>query len=210
MKTTFDVVYRNAVVGTFSLPLPGRHNVLNALACIGVALELKMHPAAISEALGSFGGIHRRFELKGEAGGVRVYDDYGHHPTEIQATLSAARENMKCREGAGRLFVVFQPHRYTRTADLMNEFAASFPGIDALVILDIYPAGEKPIPGITSGVLAEKVRQKGQKNAVWFEDRETAVEHLLSQLRAGDVLLTLGAGDVWRLGETIVEGLGGN
>jgi UDP-N-acetylmuramate--alanine ligase len=210
MMTTFDVVYRNAVVGTFTLPIPGQHNVLNALACVGVALELKMHPAAISEALGSFGGIHRRFELKGEAGGVRVYDDYGHHPTEIQATLSAARENMKYLEGAGRLFVVFQPHRYTRTADLMDEFAGSFPGIDALLLLDIYPAGEKPIPGITSEALADRMRQKGQKSVTCFKDRETAAGHLLSQLRAGDVLLTLGAGDVWKLGETIVGKLSGD
>jgi len=210
MMTTFDVVYRNAVVGTFTLPIPGQHNVLNALACIGVALELKMHPAAISEALGSFGGIHRRFEFKGEAGGVRVYDDYGHHPTEVQATLSAARENMKYLAGAGRLFVVFQPHRYTRTADLMDEFAGSFAGIDALLLLDIYPASEKPIPGITSEALAERMRQKGRKNVACFKDRETAAEHLLSQLRTGDVLLTLGAGDVWKLGEAIVERLSGD
>jgi UDP-N-acetylmuramate--alanine ligase len=205
MATTFDVVYRNAVVGTFSLPIPGQHNVLNALACVGIALELKMHPAAINEALSSFSGIQRRFELKGEAKGVRVYDDYGHHPTEIRATLSAARENMKCLEGAGRLFVVFQPHRYTRTADLMDEFAGSFTDIDSLLLLDIYPASEQPIPGITSEALAEKMRQKGQKNITCFRDRESAAAHLFPQLRAGDVLLTLGAGDVWKLGERIVE-----
>ena len=207
MVTTFDVVCRQAHIGTFSLPIPGQHNVLNALACIGVALELKMHPAAIREALGAFSGIHRRFELKGEAGGVRVYDDYGHHPTEIRATLTAARENMQYLEGAGRLFVVFQPHRYTRTADLMEEFAESFPDIDALVLLDIYPASEKPIPGITSDALAEKMRRKGQQNIACFKDREAATAHLLSQLRQGDVLLTLGAGDVWKLGESIVERL---
>ncbi len=207
MVTTFDVVCRQAHVGTFSLPIPGQHNVLNALACIGVALELKMHPAAISEALGTFSGIHRRFELKGEAQGIRVYDDYGHHPTEIRATLTAARENMQYLEGAGRLFVVFQPHRYTRTADLMEEFAESFPGIDSLVLLDIYPASEKPIPGITADALAEKMRRKGQQNVVCCKDREAATAHLLSQLRQGDVLLTLGAGDVWKLGESIVERL---
>ena len=207
MATTFDVVCRQAHVGTFSLPIPGQHNVLNALACIGVALELKMHPAAIREALGAFSGIHRRFELKGDAGGVRVYDDYGHHPTEIRATLTAAQENMQYLEGAGRLFVVFQPHRYTRTADLMEEFAESFPGIDALILLDIYPASEKPIPGITSDALAEKMRRKGQQNIIRFKDREAATAHLLSQFRKGDVLLTLGAGDVWKLGESIVERL---
>jgi UDP-N-acetylmuramate--alanine ligase len=207
MTSTFDVTCRDAAVGEFSLPMPGSHNVLNALACIGVALELKMHPAAIREALAAFSGIQRRFELKGEAGGVRVYDDYGHHPTEIRATLSAARENMKYLEGGGRLFVVFQPHRYTRTADLMDEFSGSFPDIDSVLLLDIYPASERPIPGITSAVLAEKMRQKGQKNVVCFSDREAAVAHLRSELRAGDVLLTLGAGDVWKIGEKIVEAI---
>jgi len=210
MVTTFDVVYREAPVGTFTLPIPGRHNVLNALACIGVALELKMHPAAINEALGSFGGIHRRFELKGEVRGVRVYDDYGHHPTEIQATLSAARENMEHLGGRGRLIVVFQPHRYTRTADLMDEFAGSFTGVDELLLLDIYPASEKPLPGITSDALADRMRKKGQTNITCFRDKQDAAGHLIAELREGDVLLTLGAGDVWKLGETVVEGLRGD
>lgn len=210
MVQTFDVVYREAPVGTFTLPLPGRHNVLNALACIGVALELKMHPAAINEALSSFGGIHRRFELKGEVRGVRVYDDYGHHPAEIQATLSAARENMEHLGGRGRLIVVFQPHRYTRTADLMDEFAGSFTGVDELLLLDIYPASEKPIPGITSDALADRMRKKGQANITCFRDKQDAAGHLVAELREGDVLLTLGAGDVWKMGETVVEGLRGD
>jgi UDP-N-acetylmuramate--alanine ligase len=181
--------------------------VLNSLACIGVALELKMHPAAIREALGAFSGIQRRFEFKGEAKGVKVYDDYGHHPTEIRATLSAARENMKHLSGAGRLFVIFQPHRYTRTADLMEEFSGSFMDADSLVLLDIYPASEKPIPGITSEALAEKMLRKGQKNVTCFREREDAIGHLPSGMRPGDVLLTLGAGDVWKMGEKIVERL---
>jgi UDP-N-acetylmuramate--alanine ligase len=207
MVTTFDVTYRNSLIGEFRLPIPGQHNVLNALACIGVALELKMHPAAIKEALSLFSGIQRRFEFKGEAGGVKVYDDYGHHPTEIRATLSAAKENMKYLSGAGRLVVVFQPHRYTRTADLMDEFAGSFSEVDSLVLLDIYPASEKPIPGITSEVLAGKIKQKGQKSISCFRDREEAVNYLLAQLKGGDLLLTLGAGDVWKVGEKVVERL---
>ncbi|MDP2157299.1 MAG: cyanophycin synthetase, partial [Nitrospirota bacterium] len=207
MSTTFDVTVNQADAGTFTIPIPGRHNVLNSLACIGVALELKMHPAAIKEALSSFGGIQRRFEFKGEAQGVKVYDDYGHHPTEVHATLSAAKENMKHLSNAGRLFVVFQPHRYTRTADLMDEFAGSFLGVDALILLDIYPASEKPIPGITSELLAEKMKQKGQKNVTCFRDREEATNHLVVQLKKGDVLLTLGAGDVWKMGESVVERL---
>ena len=138
---------------------------------------------------------------------MKVYDDYGHHPTEVKATLSAATDNMKHLSNAGRLFVVFQPHRYTRTADLMDEFAGSFPGVDALVLLDIYPASEKPIPGITSELLAEKMKQKGQKNLTCFRDRDEAMKFLIAQLKEGDVLLTLGAGDVWKLGEAMVERL---
>ena len=207
MSMTFDVTVNHTEAGTFTIPLPGRHNVLNSLACIGVALELKMHPAAIKEALSSFGGIQRRFEFKGEAKGVKVYDDYGHHPTEVQATLSAAKMNMKHLSDAGRLFVVFQPHRYTRTADLMDEFAGSFLGVDALVLLDIYPASEKPIPGITSERLAEKMTKRGQKNVTCFRHREQALDFLVAQLKEGDVLLTLGAGDVWKIGESIVDRL---
>ena len=207
MSMTFDVTVNHTEAGTFTIPLPGRHNVLNSLACIGVALELKMHPAAIKEALSSFGGIQRRFEFKGEAKGVKVYDDYGHHPTEVQATLSAATMNMKHLSDAGRLFVVFQPHRYKQTADLMDEFAGSFLGVDALVLLDIYPASEKPIPGITSELLAEKMTQRGQKNVTCCRHREEALDLLLSQLKEGDLLLTLGAGDVWKIGESIVERL---
>ena len=207
MTTTFDVTFNHAHVAAFTLPIPGGHNVLNSLACIGVALELKMHPAAIGEALSSFSGIQRRFEFKGEARGIKVYDDYGHHPTEVRATLAAAKENMQHLQNAGRLFVVFQPHRYTRTADLMDEFACSFLGVDALVLLDIYPASEKPIPGITSELLSEKMKQKGQKNISCFSNREAAMEHLAAQLKNGDVLLTLGAGDVWKIGESMVERL---
>ncbi len=204
MSTTFDVTVNKTEAGTFTIPMPGRHNVLNSLACIGVALELKMHPAAIREALSRFGGIQRRFEFKGEAGGIKVYDDYGHHPTEVQATLSAAKENMKYLRKGARLFVVFQPHRYTRTADLMDEFAGSFVGADSLVLLDIYPAGEKPIQGITSELLAEKMKQKGQKNISCFSRGEEALDYLAGQLQEGDLLLTLGAGDVWKIGESLM------
>jgi UDP-N-acetylmuramate--alanine ligase len=207
MATTFDVIFREAMIGTFTLPMPGRHNVLNSLGCIGVALELKMHPAAIREALGSFSGIQRRFEFKGEGRGVKVYDDYGHHPAEVLATLSAAKENMRYLDREGRLFVIFQPHRYTRTADLMDEFAGSFGAVDSLALLDIYAASEQPLPGITSEKLAEKIREKGQGNVACFRDRNEAAQQLLSQLRPGDVVLTLGAGDVWKLGEKIIEGL---
>lgn len=203
MTTSFDVIFRNDLLGRFSLPIPGIHNVLNALACIGVARELQMEISLIREALGSFSGIQRRFEFKGEAGGIQVYDDYGHHPTEIKATLAAGSENMRYLRGKGRFFVIFQPHRYTRTADLMDEFADAFGDADVLVLLDIYSAGEKPIPGITSDALAAQIRTKGHGEPV-RTDKEGAVQYVVSEMKKGDILLTLGAGDVWKLGETVL------
>jgi UDP-N-acetylmuramate--alanine ligase len=207
MGTSFDVIYRNDSIGRFSLPIPGMHNVLNALACIGVALELKMGVGAVREALDSFGGIQRRFEFKGESKGIKVYDDYGHHPTEIRATIAAAKENMKYLGDQARLFVVFQPHRYTRTADLMDEFGASFDGADTLVLLDIYPAGEKPIEGVTTRSLLEKITKGGRAEVVHPAGKDEALRYVLSRMRSGDLLLTLGAGDVWKLGEKVLEGL---
>jgi UDP-N-acetylmuramate--alanine ligase len=205
MSTNFDVVYRRTSLGRFSLPLPGLHNVLNALACIGVAAELKIEPGKIREALGSFSGIQRRFEFKGEAKGIKIYDDYGHHPTEIRATISAAHENLKYHGDRARLFVIFQPHRYTRTADLMEEFPAVFEGSDQLILLDIYPAGENPIEGVSSGILYEKIRDRGEVKVVYHNDKEKALGYALSQMKGGDILLTLGAGDVWKLGEKALE-----
>lgn len=207
MSTNFGVIRKGGLVGRFSVPLPGMHNVLNALACIGVALELKMDVSRIKESLAGFSGIQRRFELKGEAGGVRVYDDYGHHPTEIRATLAAAMENMRYLDEGARLFVVFQPHRFTRTADLMDEFITALEGPDRVLLLDIYPAGEKPIEGITSGALYEKMKGKGSDNVSYYKEKEEALGYLGKEMKRGDILLTLGAGDVWRLGEKALERL---
>ena len=207
MSTSFGVIRKGGLVGRFSVPLPGMHNVLNALACIGVALELKMDASRIKESLAGFSGIQRRFELKGEAGGVRVYDDYGHHPTEIRATLAAAMENMRYLDKGARLFVVFQPHRFTRTADLMDEFITALEGPDRVLLLDIYPAGEKPIEGITSGALYEKMKGKGSGNVSYYKEKEEALGYLGKEMKRGDILLTLGAGDVWRLGEKALERL---
>jgi UDP-N-acetylmuramate--alanine ligase len=206
MTTSFEVVMKGAGLGRFSVPVPGSHNVMNALACIGVATELKMAPEVIRESLASFGGIQRRFEFKGEAKGIKVYDDYGHHPTEIRATLSAASDNLRHLAKGAALHVVFQPHRFTRTADLMEEFAGSFAGDYSVVLLDIYPAGEKAIEGVTSQVLCERMKSAG-RHAACFSDREEALRHLLRELKKGDVLLTLGAGDVWKLGEKVLERL---
>ncbi len=207
MGTGFDVMYKGDPIGRFSLPIPGMHNVLNALACIGVALELKMGVGEIEAALGSFSGIQRRFEFKGESKGIKVYDDYGHHPTEVRATIAAARENMKYLGEKAKLFVVFQPHRYTRTADLMDEFTFSFDGVDTLVLLDIYPAGERPIEGVTSTALFEKIRKGRGFEVEYKAGKEEARAFLLSKMKSGDLLLTLGAGDVWKLGEKVLEDL---
>jgi UDP-N-acetylmuramate--alanine ligase len=209
MSSTFDVIYGGTPLGRFTLPVPGEHNILNALACIGVARELKMETVAIQEALNSFGGIQRRFEFKGEAKGIKLYDDYGHHPTEIKATIAAARENLKYLTGHSRLHVVFQPHRYTRTAALMEEFAVSFEDADSLILMDIYPAGERPIEGITSQVLCEKIRKTGRKNIFYAGDRIEAAARAVLEAGTGDIILTLGAGDVWKVGGKVLERLNG-
>ena len=205
MSVSFDLIYHGKSEGKFTLPAPGMHNVLNALACIGVALELQMDVRQIREALAGFSGIHRRFEFKGEGRSIKVYDDYGHHPTEVRATIMAARENLQYLGIRSRLFVVFQPHRYTRTSDLMDEFASSFDAADFTVLLDIYAAGETAIEGVTSKVLYQNIRDKGNSNVLYYSDREEAMLYLLSGMRDGDILLTLGAGDVWKMGETFVE-----
>jgi len=207
MSVTFDVVYKGENLGSFTLPVPGMHNVLNSLAAIIVARQLKVDMDAIKGALKKFSGIQRRFELKGEEKGIKVFDDYGHHPTEIKATLSAAREGLLTGHGAGKLFVIFQPHRYTRTRDLMNEFTSCFSEADVLCLLDVYSAGEKPISGVDSKALLERVKDSGQKDVVYFPDREKLLNNLLERLRSGDVVFTLGAGDVWKLGGEILAKL---
>jgi UDP-N-acetylmuramate--alanine ligase len=206
MSSSFDVMWKKELLGRFTLPMPGTHNVLNALACIGVGRELQIGTEIINEALRSFSGIQRRFEFKGEARGIKVYDDYGHHPTEIRATLAAGSENKRYMGEQSRLFVIFQPHRYTRTADLMDVFAESFGSADVLVLLDIYPAGEKPIPGITSEALSEKIKTLSRREVI-IAGREAAREYVISEMKEGDILLTLGAGDVWKIGESVLERL---
>jgi UDP-N-acetylmuramate--alanine ligase len=216
MSVSFDAVYKGRHIGEFTLSLPGAHNVLNGLAAIGTALLLKMDIKIVREALKKFSGIQRRLEFKGEAGGIKVFDDYGHHPSEIQATLEAVKEGLmvlqnpeSANQELGRLVVLFQPHRYTRTKALLDEFSRSFQNADLLIMLDIYPAGEKPIEGVNSMNLTEKIKQTGKRQVVYMQNRETAVEHLLSNIQTGDVCLTLGAGDVWKTGEELLKRLKG-
>ena len=201
--TSFVAHFKGERLGEVSFKMPGVHNVLNALACIAVAMELNVPFEVIRDGFRDFGGVGRRFQIKGEVGGVMVVDDYGHHPTEIKATLAAAKGGW----GDRRLVVVFQPHRYTRTKELFAEFVKSFYDADLLVLTDIYPAGEPPIPGVTSEALWQNVRKHGQKDAVYIADREAIAGHLLKIVRAGDIVLTLGAGNIWQVGEALLAAL---
>jgi UDP-N-acetylmuramate--alanine ligase len=188
-------------LGTIELQVPGRHNVLNALAAIAVGLEVEVGFGHIAESLAAFRGVARRFELRGEAQGVQVYDDYGHHPTEIAATLAAARSR------ADRVLVVFQPHRYTRTAALAQEFGAAFGDAVRVWVLDVYAAGEAPIPGATAERIIEAAHAAGARHVEHAPDPAAAVEAVAREAQAGDLVFTLGAGDVWRLADEVLGSL---
>ncbi|MBI3811775.1 MAG: UDP-N-acetylmuramate--L-alanine ligase [Nitrospirae bacterium] len=201
-ESEFTVHFRQKNLGRFRLALPGLHNVYNALAAIAVGLELEVGLEAVRKALAEFAGVERRFHLVGEKRGVMIVDDYGHHPTEIKATLAAARSGWNLR-----LLVVFQPHRYSRTRDLLKEFATAFYQADSLILTEIYAAGEPPIEGISGLRLYEQVKQHGHKDVHFLSEPEAIAELLLSIVRSGDILLTLGAGDVWKIGKTVLERL---
>jgi UDP-N-acetylmuramate--alanine ligase len=198
----FRLRYRSTDLGCFQLHIPGRHNVLNAMAAVAVAMELEVAPGTIREALATFSGVDRRFQVRGQERGITVVDDYGHHPTEIRATLDGARE---C--GFRRIHVLFQPHRYTRTFHLMDEFARSFHQADRVFVLDIYAASERPIEGVTAESLAERLRQFGHRGAEYVGTIDRGVEALLAVASEGDLVLTLGAGNVWQAGERLLEKL---
>jgi UDP-N-acetylmuramate--alanine ligase len=200
METLCEVVRRGALLGTLRLRLPGRHHALNAIAAIAVAEQLGVPFETAREALTDFGGIHRRFELCGEAGGVMVISDYGHHPTEIRATLAAA----KLGSGGRRIVVLFQPHRYTRTHDLMQEFARSFNNADMLFITDIYAASEDPIEGVTAEALTAAIKRFGHKDANYIGALDNAASILRDHVQPGDLVLTLGAGTVNRVSDQLL------
>jgi len=202
LGSTFRVLHHNQDLGWFELSVPGVHNINNSLAAIAVARELDVDLEVIRKALKEFSGVQRRFQIKGEVDGITVVDDYGHHPTEVKATLAAAAAGME-----RRVVVVFQPHRYTRTKHLLEEFFTAFNQADKLVLMDIYAAGEQPIPGISGQSLYEGIRKYGHKDVTFIPDREKVVEHLVGALRNGDLMITLGAGDVWKIGEQILEKL---
>ncbi|HNU07056.1 MAG TPA: UDP-N-acetylmuramate--L-alanine ligase [Pyrinomonadaceae bacterium] len=203
--SSFTVWHGTEVLGEINLPVPGKHNIYNALAATAVALELGVPFPNIAAAFRRFKNANRRFQLKGEVNGVMVVDDYGHHPTEITATLSAEKAG-----GSGkRTVVVFQPHRYSRTRELMNEFALCFNNADMVFITDIYAASEMPIDGISADILTENIKKYGHKNAQYIGDVSGAADKVLPYLQENDLVITLGAGSITRLSDELIERLTG-
>ena len=202
MSSTGEVYWRGRRLGHLDLSVPGRHNLLNALAVVAVGMFIGLDFKAIACALKKFRGAARRFQLTGECSGVMVVDDYAHHPSEIKATLKAAKQ-----VGASRVIAVFQPHRYTRTSLLREEFGSAFLDSDLVIINEIYSAGEKPIEGVNAGILVEAILKNGQDEVVYLGSREEIVDYLAGAARPGDLILTMGAGNIWMAGVELVQRL---
>ena len=201
----FTLIVNGATIGRFELKVPGLHNVENSLAAIAVAKELDVRLETVRTALEEFSGVHRRLERIGEKSGVTLFDDYAHHPTEIQVTLRALRNAFP----KNRLIGIFQPHRYTRTKFLANEFGVCFSDLDLLVITEIYPASEPPIPGVSSMLIINEIKShnSSRPQVIYVEDKNRISEQIQSQLKDGDVLITLGAGNIWEIGKEILARL---
>ncbi len=203
LQTRFQILCQGENLGEFILKMPGIHNVQNALAAVAVGRELELDGGAIKRGIEAFKGIERRFQVYDEVDTITVVDDYGHHPTEIKVTLDAMKQVWQDR----RVLVVYQPHRFTRTQILFNEFLTAFYQADHLVLTDIYSAGEPSIEGITSKALFQGIKEHGHKSVVHVSDFEGVIKHLLNEVRPGDVVLTLGAGDIWRVGTKLMQRL---
>jgi len=199
---SFEALWQDRSLGKVSIKMPGTHNVYNALGAIALGLELDIAFRTIKEALEGFTGVQRRFQLKGEAAGVTIIDDYAHHPEEIRVTLAAAKGL-----GERRIIALFQPHRYTRTRDLFDEFLSAFTQADMLFITDTYPAGEDPIPGVTAEALVQEITKRGGTEVLYVPDKEKLVEEVMRTVKSGDIVMTLGAGNIWEVSEIIVEAL---
>ena len=199
----FDVLKNNQLLGEFSIRIPGKHNVLNATATIALSHEENIPQEIVRRALSEFTGVKRRFEWIGEAAGVMVYDDYAHHPTETAATLQGARDTFPDK----RIVVVFQPHLYTRTRDQYETFAEVFANCDELLTLEIYKAREKPIPGISGKLIVDSAIARGHQNAKFVETKENALAVLTQDVRPGDLVLFMGAGDIWKMERPFLEAL---
>jgi len=201
--SSFDVAFKGKSLGRFKLSVTGRHNVQNALAAVAVGLELELSADKIRDGLERFRGVDRRFQVKAERNGITVLDDYGHHPAEIRAVMEAAR-----LRGPRRILAIFQPHRYTRTKFLMDDFAACFDGCERVYVLDIYPASEPPIPGVTSQRLVERMRELGLERARYAPSDKAVIQEVLADAKPGDLIITVGAGSVWKVGEALGEAIG--
>ena len=201
MNISFEVIYFGNSMGRVTVGMPGKHNVRNALASIGVAMEFNLGIDIIREGLKSLGGLGRRFQIKGERDGVMVIDDYGHHPTEIMVVLTTLRESWPDR----RLIVIFQPHRYSRTYDLLDKFVLSFNNADIAFVAPIYEAGENPIEGISNETVARGIHEHGHRDVRSYGKNEDILSRILETVHPGDILLTLGAGDIFKVGENFLN-----
>jgi UDP-N-acetylmuramate--alanine ligase len=197
-------VYDGESLGRLALRVPGLHNVRNALAAVGAGIAIGVTLDAMRPGLEGFTGVERRFQRLGEVAGVTVIDDYAHHPTEIRATLDAARAAFPRR----RIVAAFQPHLYSRTRDLATEFGSALAAADVVFLTEIYPAREQPIAGVTAGLIADAMTRSGRSLA-WRGDRPALASALAATVRAGDIVLTLGAGDITRTGPELLRALGG-
>ena len=200
-RSTYTATFDGEALGPVTLPVPGAHNVANSLAAVAVGLDLDVSFDAIQAGLEAFTGVDRRFQERGEAGGVLVLDDYGHHPTEIRVTL----ETLRRRAGDRRTVVLFQPHRFSRTQALWDDFCRVFHQADRLLLTDVYPASEEPIPGVDAEGLARGIAERGHREVKFAGDLKAATEQLAKEVREGDVVLTLGAGSVWTAGEELLR-----
>ena len=203
VKTSFDVWQRGRKLGKVSVRIPGEHNVYNSLAALTVAMELDMSFEEARDSLSNFSGVERRFQIKGEYNGITFVDDYGHHPVEIKATLKAAKAGWD-----NRVVAVFQPHRYSRTKDLFQEFLSAFNDADTLVLTDIYPAGEGKIEGISSEALYNSIKAYGHRDVVYIPDKKDIPDYLNKITKPGDIVITLGAGNIWQVSEEMVKTVG--
>ncbi len=203
LSSTYRAYHQGEELGEIEIPIPGRHNVLNSLAAVAVASELEIPWSAVRAGLRDMTGVQRRFHIRGEAAGVLVLDDYGHHPTEIRAVLETLASCYPDR----RRIVAFQPHRYTRTRALMDQFARCFYHSDVLLLTEIYPASEKPIPGITGSRIVEEIAAHGHQDLHFCPTLDDMVDTLTTIVQPGDVVMTLGAGNIYQVGETLLETL---
>ena len=202
-KSTFLVVYEGKDLGEITLQIPGKHNVQNALAAVAVGLNLNVPFEKVKAGIEKFTGVFRRWELKAEINGITIIDDYAHHPTEIRATLAGAKAGWR-----RRVVCVFQPHLYSRTRDFYDEFGRAFFNADVLVLTDVYPAREEPIQGVSGELIANAAKQFGHKQVYYVPDKRKVPEFLISIKQPGDIIITMGAGDIWKFGEEFIRILG--